>query len=117
LAVNKEISCEELKALVENSQTLLLVDVRTKEEVDKGCIPRSIHIPFDTVEDALTMNPDEFQTKYGATKPTLHAPELVFYCQLGRRGEMATSKAHKLGYVNPQNLTGGYKGWSEKNGK
>lgn len=43
--VTKEISYEELKALLGKRQNLLLVDVRSKEEVDKGHIPGSIHIP------------------------------------------------------------------------
>lgn len=43
-SVNAEISYEDLKALLGKSQDLLLVDVRSKEEVDKGRIPGSIHI-------------------------------------------------------------------------
>ncbi|XP_069027508.1 thiosulfate:glutathione sulfurtransferase [Embiotoca jacksoni] len=113
----KEITYEDLKALLGKSQSLFLVDVRTKEEVDKGNIPGSVHIPVDAIETALAMNPEEFKTKYGVNKPPLGAPELVFHCQMGKRGGMATSKAHELGYVNARNFTGGYKEWSEKEGK
>lgn len=42
-----EISYEELKALVEKSSNLFLVDVRNKDELDKGRIPGSVHIPGD----------------------------------------------------------------------
>lgn len=50
LTINKkyfsdEISYEELKALVEKSSNLFLVDVRNKEEFEKGRIPGSVHIP------------------------------------------------------------------------
>ena len=41
----KEISYEDLKALLGKSQNLLLIDIRTQEEVDQGHIPGSIHIP------------------------------------------------------------------------
>ncbi|XP_044061158.1 thiosulfate:glutathione sulfurtransferase [Siniperca chuatsi] len=116
-SVTKEISYEDLKALLGNSQNLLLVDVRTKEEVDKGRIPGSVHIPLDTVEAALAMGSEEFKAKYGVTKPPLDAPELVFHCQMGKRGGTATGKANKLGYLNARNYTGGYKEWSEKEGK
>ncbi|XP_022616032.1 thiosulfate sulfurtransferase/rhodanese-like domain-containing protein 1 [Seriola dumerili] len=115
--VTKEISYEELKALLGKSQNLLLVDVRSKEEVDKGHIPGSIHIPVDKVEDAFTKGPEEFKAAYGVTKPALDAPELVFHCQMGRRGGVATGMAHELGYANARNYTGGYKEWSEKEGK
>ncbi|XP_018554880.1 thiosulfate:glutathione sulfurtransferase [Lates calcarifer] len=116
-AVTKEISYEDLKALLGKSQNLLLVDVRNKDEVDKGRIPGSINIPVNAVGDAFSLEPEEFKAKYGVTKPPLDAPELVFHCQMGRRGQMATNKAHELGYVNARNYTGGYKEWSEKEGK
>ncbi|XP_074530676.1 thiosulfate:glutathione sulfurtransferase-like isoform X2 [Halichoeres trimaculatus] len=113
---NAEISYEDLKALLEKSQNLVLVDVRTKEEVDKGRIPGSIHIHVDSVESAFAMEPEEFKAKYGVTKPSLDAPELVFHCQMGMRGKKATSKAQDLGYVNARNYKGGYKEWSAKEG-
>ncbi|KAM7417564.1 hypothetical protein PAMA_017280 [Pampus argenteus] len=117
MAVTKEISYVDLKALLGKCQNLLLVDVRTKEEVDKGHIPGSVHIPLDAVEAAFTMEPEDFKAKYGVTKPPLDAPELVFQCQMGRRGAMATAKAHEQGYVNARNYAGGYKEWSDKEGK
>lgn len=42
--VPKEISYEDLKALLGKSQDLTLVDVRTKAEVDQGYIPGSVNI-------------------------------------------------------------------------
>lgn len=140
---------EELKALVEKGQSLMVVDVRSKEEVDKGRIPGSVHIPggnilnyfpkekynhwwisysclitaitrslsglilcpvvetccchclfysVDTVEAAFLLEPEEFKKKYGVAKPQLETQELVFHCQMGRRGGLATEAALKLGY-------------------
>ncbi|XP_070769577.1 thiosulfate:glutathione sulfurtransferase [Enoplosus armatus] len=116
-SVTKEISYEDLKALLGKSQNLLLVDVRNQVEVDKGRIPGSVHIPIDTVEAAFAMEPEEFKAKYGAAKPPLDAPELVFHCQMGRRGATATGMANQLGYLNARNYTGGYSEWSDKEGK
>ncbi|XP_054454000.1 thiosulfate:glutathione sulfurtransferase [Anoplopoma fimbria] len=113
----KDISYEDLKALLGKSENLFLVDVRSKEEVDKGRIQGSVHIPLDTVDAALAMEPEQFKAKYGVTKPPLDAPELVFHCQMGRRGGAATTKAHELGYVSARNYAGGYKEWSTKEGK
>uniref|UniRef100_A0A3P8SS04 Thiosulfate sulfurtransferase like domain containing 1 n=1 Tax=Amphiprion percula TaxID=161767 RepID=A0A3P8SS04_AMPPE len=114
---NKEICYEELKTLVGKSQNLLVVDVRSNEEVAKGHIPGSIHIPVDTVEAEFSLSPEEFKAKYGVTKPPPDAPELVFHCMMGRRGGIATDKARELGYVNARNFVGGYKMWAEKEGK
>ncbi|XP_029965830.1 thiosulfate:glutathione sulfurtransferase [Salarias fasciatus] len=108
----KEIFYDELKELVGKSQNLFLVDVRSKEEYDKGYIPGSVHIPVDTVEAALSLNPEEFKAKYGVTKP-----QVVFHCQMGRRGGIATNKATEMGYKNARNFIGGYKKWAENQGK
>lgn len=53
----------------------------------------------DTVEAAFAMEPAEFKAKYGVNKPPADAPELVFHCQIGRRGGVATDTARKLGYT------------------
>lgn len=45
MLISAVISYEELKALVEKSSNLFLVDVRSEEELKKGCIPGSVHIP------------------------------------------------------------------------
>lgn len=44
------------------------------------------------------MEPAEFKAKYGVNKPLQDTPELVFHCQMGRRGGVATNIAQKLGY-------------------
>ncbi|KAI1898640.1 hypothetical protein AGOR_G00074460 [Albula goreensis] len=114
---DKVISYDELKALIEKSSNLLVIDVHSKEEVDKGKIPGSIHIPVDTVESEMSLEAAAFKSKFGVQKPPLDAPELVFHCQMGRRGGIATEKARSLGFQMARNYAGGYKEWSEKEGK
>ncbi|KAJ8246927.1 hypothetical protein GJAV_G00256870 [Gymnothorax javanicus] len=111
------ISYDDLKALLEKSSSLLLIDVRSKEEVDKGKIPGSIHIPVDDVEAELKLDPAAFQAKFGVQKPPHDAPDLVFHCLMGGRGGRATQKAQEMGFQNARNYAGGYKEWSEKEGK
>ncbi|KAJ8405213.1 hypothetical protein AAFF_G00322040 [Aldrovandia affinis] len=65
----KVISYNDLKALLEKSSSLLVIDVRSKEEVDKGHIPGSIHMPVDTVESDMALDPSAFQAKFGIQKP------------------------------------------------
>ncbi|XP_049614974.1 thiosulfate:glutathione sulfurtransferase [Syngnathus scovelli] len=112
-----DVSYDDLKALMEKGQNLLLVDVRTQQEVDKGRIPGSLHIPVDEVQGAFGLEPEAFKAKYGVTKPPLNSSELVFHCQMGKRGATATTKANQLGYLNARNYAGGYKEWSERGGK
>ncbi|XP_017289824.1 thiosulfate:glutathione sulfurtransferase-like [Kryptolebias marmoratus] len=111
------VSYNDLKGLVGKSPNLILIDVRTKEEVARGRIPGAAHIPLNEVETALQMNPDDFQAKYGIPKPAKLAPELVFHCQSGRRGEVAMRKAHQLGYEKARNYSGGYSDWSMRERK
>ncbi|MED6255346.1 hypothetical protein ATANTOWER_008337 [Ataeniobius toweri] len=114
--MGKPVTYEELKALLANSKDLILIDVREKDEVDKGRIPRSIHIALGTVEAAFKMNPEAFQATYGIPKPALDAPELVFYCRSGKRSAEALSKVNKLGYVTARNYAGSYIEWSSREG-
>ncbi|XP_072520150.1 thiosulfate:glutathione sulfurtransferase [Salminus brasiliensis] len=117
MASADQISYGDLKALIEKDKGLVLVDVRTKDEVDKGRIPGSIHIPVSDVEIDFSLDQDAFQNKFGVAKPPLDAPNLVFHCQMGRRGQAATEKARSLGFQSARNYAGGYKEWSEKESK
>ncbi|XP_060782944.1 thiosulfate:glutathione sulfurtransferase [Neoarius graeffei] len=114
---DKEISYSDLKSLKEKCKDLLIVDVRSKGEVDKGCIPGSVHIPVDDVEREFSLDADAFKEKFGFPKPLLDSRELVFHCQMGHRGGLATEKARSLGFKNARNYAGGYKEWSEKEEK
>ncbi|KAL4622946.1 thiosulfate sulfurtransferase/rhodanese-like domain-containing protein 1 [Arapaima gigas] len=116
-SADSSITYSELKALLEKSSDLLLIDVRSKEEVDRGKIPASINIPVDCVEKELSLDPAAFKAKFGVQKPAPDAPHLVFHCQIGRRGAMAVQKARALGFQNARNYAGGYMEWSNKERK
>lgn len=51
------------------------------------------------LEIALNMDPAVFQASYGAEKPKLEDKNLIFFCQMGRRGLQATQLAQGLGYT------------------
>lgn len=65
---------------------------------------------------ALNMDPAAFQTSYCAEKPKLEDKNLIFFCQMGRRGLQATQLAQGLGYTGARNYAGAYKEWLEKKG-
>ncbi|XP_030622521.1 thiosulfate:glutathione sulfurtransferase-like [Chanos chanos] len=114
---DKQISYGDLKSLLAKGSEFLLVDVRSKDEVDRGHIPGSVHIPLDSVESELSLDPAAFQAKFGVPKPPLESPDVIFHCQMGRRGAAATEKARNMGFQKARNYAGGYKEWSEKEGK
>ncbi|XP_063295298.1 thiosulfate:glutathione sulfurtransferase-like isoform X1 [Pelobates fuscus] len=109
------ITSDELKKL--NAQgTAQIFDVRTPEEVQNGKISNAINIPITEFEDAFKMDPETFAKIFKVDKPKLD-DNIVVHCQSGRRGARAADIASSLGYKHVQNLVGGYKEWSQKEGK
>ena len=49
-ATAKETTAEALKRKLDAGEKVLVVDVRTDEEVKTGTIPGAIHIPFEQLE-------------------------------------------------------------------
>nr|XP_055190009.1 thiosulfate:glutathione sulfurtransferase isoform X2 [Nyctereutes procyonoides] len=68
------------------------------------------------LESALQMEPDAFQALYSAEKPKLQEENLIFFCQMGKRGLQATQLARGLGYSGARNFAGAYREWSQKEG-
>ncbi|XP_060109467.1 thiosulfate:glutathione sulfurtransferase [Heteronotia binoei] len=112
----KVISYEDVKKLVAKGEAQIF-DVRSPEEVANGKIVNAVNIPVAEVEEALKMDPETFKMKYGVNKPRLDDENLVFHCQIGKRGARAAEIALALGYTKARNYAGGYKEWSEKEGK
>lgn len=74
-----------------------LIDVRTKEEFEAGCIPYAINIPIDEIRERLHEIPT-------------NSPIYV-YCEAGMRGYLAQRILSQSGYNHVKNLSGGYKHW------
>ncbi|XP_038205455.1 thiosulfate:glutathione sulfurtransferase isoform X3 [Arvicola amphibius] len=68
------------------------------------------------LESALTMDPAAFRALYSAEKPKLEDKNLIFFCQLGKRGSQATQLAQGLGYTGARHYAGAYKEWLEREG-
>ncbi|XP_040859358.1 thiosulfate:glutathione sulfurtransferase isoform X1 [Ochotona curzoniae] len=109
------VSFPELCSLLASGRAQLF-DVRSREEAAAGTIPGAINIPVSELESALQMEPAAFQALYSAQKPKLQDENLIFFCQMGRRGSLATQLAQKLGYIGARNYAGAYREWLEKQG-
>jgi len=71
-----------------------MLDVRTPEEFSKGSIPGAANIPLDDLRNRLAEIPRDC--------------EVVAYCQVGQRGQLATRILLQTGF-QASNLGGGYK--------
>uniref|UniRef100_A0A8C0NP46 Thiosulfate sulfurtransferase like domain containing 1 n=4 Tax=Canis lupus TaxID=9612 RepID=A0A8C0NP46_CANLF len=109
------VSLPELRSLLAAGQARL-IDVRSREEAAAGTIPGALNIPVSELESALQMEPAAFQALYAAEKPKLQEENLIFFCQMGKRGLQATQLARGLGYAGARNFAGAYREWSQKEG-
>ncbi len=71
-----------------------LLDVRTPEEFEQGHIPEAVNIPVDELRHRLSEIPQDC--------------EVIAYCQVGQRGQLATRILLQTGF-RASNLGGGYK--------
>jgi rhodanese-related sulfurtransferase len=91
------ISQQEL--LDANSKNVVIVDVRTPAEFQKGHVPNAINVPLSEIVD----NPDVLKSSKG--KP------IVLYCRSGYRAGKAAEALHKDGYQNLRHLEGDMQSW------
>uniref|UniRef100_A0A8C4M4Q5 Thiosulfate sulfurtransferase like domain containing 1 n=1 Tax=Equus asinus TaxID=9793 RepID=A0A8C4M4Q5_EQUAS len=92
------VSLPELRSLLALGRARL-IDVRSREEAAAGTIPGALNIPVSELESALQMEPAAFQALYSTQKPKLEDENLIFFCQMGKRGLQATQLAQGLGYT------------------
>ena len=90
--VYKNLSSDELKKMINNREDILLIDVRTEEEFEKGNIDTSINI---SLQDLL-YNIDELQD--------YKDKDIVIYCRSGHRSITACNLLSLEGFNNLYNL-------------
>jgi len=95
----KEISCVELKKMMEEGEDFQLIDVREEQEVDIATIGGEL-IPMGDVMDNLN--------KISKDK------NVVVYCRSGKRSGAIVQKLEQNGFTNIHNLKGGILAWSDE---
>lgn len=94
----KEITAMELKKELSEGKDLLVVDVRTPQEVALGRLESCVHIPLQDLASRM----DELDRE----------KDIVVYCKSGGRSRRAIEMLQTHGYKNLRNLTGGITAWS-----
>lgn len=98
----KEIDLIELHEHLQSEEKVYLIDVREKDEFDKGFIPNAIHLSKGIIErDIEKTIPDKNS-------------EIVLYCGGGSRSALAAENLQRMGYTNVFSLIGGYRGFQAK---
>ncbi|XP_023377266.1 thiosulfate:glutathione sulfurtransferase [Pteropus vampyrus] len=91
------VSLPELRSLLAAGRAPL-IDVRSREEAAEGTIAGALSIPMSERESAPQMEPAAFRAAYAAEKRKVEDENLIFFCQMSKRGPQATQLARSLGY-------------------
>jgi rhodanese-related sulfurtransferase len=97
----KEIDTNELNRMQQAGEDFTLIDVRDKEEADKGTLPHAVHLSRGMLEHSIDKLTTDKQRK------------LVLYCGGGSRSALAASSLKRMGFNNVMSLAGGYRGWQK----
>ncbi|XP_056313239.1 thiosulfate sulfurtransferase/rhodanese-like domain-containing protein 1 [Danio aesculapii] len=107
------VTYEQLKHMMSTGR-VQLIDVREPDELKAGFIPGATNIPLGELEEALTLDSDQFRQRYGVSKPHPEDSDIVFYCQRGIRSLNALESAISLEYSRARHYIGGYSEWAER---
>ncbi|MFM2395332.1 MAG: hypothetical protein RLZZ546_3315, partial [Bacteroidota bacterium] len=97
--VISNVNTADAKNLIANNQDLVVLDVRTPEEIANGKIDKALEI---------NINDPGFQAsleKLDKSKPVL------VYCKAGGRSARACEIMSKIGFKKVYNLEQGFDGW------
>lgn len=97
----REITANELQHMQQSGEDFTLIDVRERDEQEKGSIPGAVGLPRGVLEvniDQVTTDKDR---------------NIVLYCGGGGRSALAALNLQKMGFRNVKSLAGGYRGWRE----
>lgn len=100
-----EIPVDTLKAMIENGEEYLLIDVRQPAEYDAGNITGSFSIPRGELEFLIT---DEMFWEEQFMYLPQKSDKIIVYCKVGDRGILAAKALQRIGFSNVYNLEGGY---------
>ena len=93
------ITPAELNKKIAANEKFVLLDVRTRRELEKtGIIPGALHIPLDELRERLNeLDPQQ---------------ETILYCAVGLRSYVGHRLLAMHGFDNLQSLTGGFGCWT-----
>jgi rhodanese-related sulfurtransferase len=98
----KEVTVDDVKAMLDKGEKFLLVDVREESEFAKDHLPGAIHLGKGVIERDIEQRvPDT-------------ATPLVLYCGGGFRSALAADNLQKMGYTNVISMDGGVRDWRAK---
>jgi rhodanese-related sulfurtransferase len=98
----REVSVDQVKAMLDRRESFTLVDVREDNEWAKDHVAGAVHLGKGIIErDAEQRLSDK-------------NAEIVLYCGGGFRSALAADNLQKMGYTNVFSMDGGIRDWRQK---
>lgn len=92
--LHETISASTAKEMIDRDDSIIILDVRTKDEYNEGHIENALLLPDTDVESkAEELLPDKDAT-------------ILVYCRSGRRSALSATKLDELGYTNVYDFGG-----------
>ena len=101
-AIPMEINSKQLTDMIDKGQNMVLLDVRTSEEIADGKISGATEIDF--FEDNFEANIDKLDK----------GKHYIVYCRSGVRSTKSVALMKEKGFSKCTNLEGGYNAWSSQ---
>jgi rhodanese-related sulfurtransferase len=98
-----EVSAEEALEMLERDDVLVL-DVRDPDEYREGCLPSAVNVSRGRLETIAGDKPLDEPAK-----------TILCYCGGGTRSLLAGKTLNEMGFENVVSMSGGWRGWAEKN--
>ena len=98
----RETNVDAVKARIDRSEKVLLIDVREESEFAKDHLPGAMHLGKGVIERDIEARVPELNT------------EMILYCGGGFRSALAADNLQKMGYTNVISMDGGIRDWREK---
>lgn len=92
----QNIDEKETEKLVDNTTDVLVIDVRSDDEYERGHLRNAINLPYDNEFNSELMEITDYRDK-----------TVLVYCQTGNRSEKAAKELVDNGFKNVKNATKG----------
>jgi thiosulfate/3-mercaptopyruvate sulfurtransferase len=113
---NEELIVTKADVLVQAnnpSDDVVILDVRTTEEVNEGIIPGAIHINYiDNNQDNGEFYPPNYIQRYYSDHDIIPAQTVMMYCQTSIRAAQSFLALHNAGYRDLKLYDGAWIEWS-----
>ena len=97
----KEVSVDQVKAMLDRGEKFQLLDVREDSEWAKDHLPGAVHLGKGVLERDVEQKVPDTDTP------------LILYCGGGFRSALAAESLQTMGYGNVISMDGGMRAWRE----